>query len=80
MKTGRRAKASAKHRTKPIAIGKATFNLAAGRHKTIKLPLTNRGRAMVAAGGRSGLEARLLGSDVVARAVGLKAAGHRRHR
>ncbi|HWH19401.1 MAG TPA: PKD domain-containing protein [Solirubrobacterales bacterium] len=79
-KTTRGATRSARRSPKPIAIGKATFNLSAGRHKTIKLPLTKKGRALVAAAGRRGLTARLLGSDVVGRAVRLEAVGHRRHR
>ena len=46
-----------------------------------KLPLTKKGRALVATAGRKGLEARLRGSGVVSRAVVLKPAVHRhRHR
>ncbi|HEX3737348.1 MAG TPA: PKD domain-containing protein [Solirubrobacterales bacterium] len=79
-KTKRSAAASARRRAKPIAIGKATFDLAAGRHRTIELPLTRKGRALVAAAGRKGVKARLAGGGVVGRAVVLKAVGHRRRR
>jgi hypothetical protein len=67
-----------RRKAKPVAIGKAPFNLAAGGHRTIKVPLTKNGAALLAAAGPKGLKARLLGSGVVGRAVVLKAAGHRR--
>lgn len=68
----------AKSKPKAIAIGKAAFTLPAGAHRTIKLPLTKKGRVLLAAAGRKGLKARLLGTDVAGRPVVLKAVGHRR--
>jgi hypothetical protein len=60
-------------------IGKAVFSLAAGKHKTIKVPLTKKGRGLVWTHTSSGHKARLGGSGVVERAVVLKAVGHHRH-
>ncbi|MFT3866295.1 MAG: PKD domain-containing protein [Solirubrobacterales bacterium] len=76
--TSRGATASAGRRRRRITFGKKAFTLAAGRHTTIKVPLTKKGRVLVAAAGRRGLAAHLAGSGVVGRAVVLKAAGHRR--
>jgi hypothetical protein len=79
-KAKRGAAASAGHRQRQVRIGKATFDLAAGRHRTIRVPLTKKGGALVAAAGHRGLGARLAGSGVVGRAVVLKVLGHRHRR
>lgn len=72
--------AAAGRRQRPIRIGKATFGLAGGGHRTIKVPLTKKGGALVAAAGHRGLGARLAGGGVVGRAVVLKVLGHRHRR
>jgi hypothetical protein len=78
-KTRRRAAgASSTRRARRITIGAASVRLAAGRHRTVKVPLTKRGRALLGARRHGGLKARLTGSGVISRAVVLKAVGHRR--
>jgi len=72
--------ASAKRGRRRIMLGKVTFGLAAGKSRTVRLPLTGKARALVAATGRKGLKAQLTGSGVVGRALVLKAVGHRHRR
>lgn len=74
------ARASSKRRPRSLVLGKAPFNLASGAHKSIKVPLTKKGAALVATAGRKGLKGRLRGRGVVGRQVVLKAVDHRRRR
>ncbi len=73
---------SSRHARKANAftIGRASFALRAGADKAIRIPLTQKGAALVRAHGRKGLAASLTGSGVVGRAVLLKAGGHRHRR
>lgn len=59
----RQATASAKRKRRRLALGKATFDLAAGKDGTIKVPLTGKGRALVAAAEHKGLRAQLAAAE-----------------
>jgi PKD domain len=79
-KSKRGSAPSARRKRRPITLGGATFVLPSPGHRTIKVPLTKKSRALVVAAGRKGVKARLAGSGVVGRAVVLKAVGHRHRR
>lgn len=74
------ARASRKHRHKPMRIGKATFRFAAGKTGTVKVPLVKKAESLIHAVGRKGLGARLGGRGLVGRTVLLKPVAHRHPR
>jgi len=66
------AKLSVQRGKRRLALGKARFALPAGKRKTIKIPLSRRGRALLEAKGARGLRARLAGTGLTPRGVVLK--------
>jgi hypothetical protein len=77
-----RAAASARSRKRPktVTVGKASFDLAGGARRAVKVPLTRKGVALLAATGRKGFGARLLGAGVVGRRVVLRSGRRPRRR
>lgn len=69
-----------KRKTRTVTIGKATFSIVAGGKETIKVPLTGKGKALVAKAGKHGLSVALTGTDVKSQKVLLKMSnrGHSR--
>jgi hypothetical protein len=74
------ARASRKHRHKPLRIGKASFRLAAGKTGTVKVPLVKKAEGMIDAAGHKGLGAHLGGRGLVGRMVLLRPVAHQRRR
>jgi len=74
---GKGAKLS-KKRTRKLTIGRAGFAIPASRTKTIRAPLTGKGKRLLRGAGRRGVKVKLRGSGVRSRTVRLREArkGH----
>ncbi len=70
-----------KKRVHNLVIGKARYSIPVGRTKTIRVPLTSKGKGLLRKSGKRGLRVELRGSGVTNRTVWLrKAKKHRRSR
>lgn len=63
-------------KTRSTAIGVASYSMAVGKHSTLHIQLTGKGRKLLRSAGKKGLEVKVAGTNVQAHTVVLRA--HRR--
>jgi hypothetical protein len=69
-----RASAARAKRVRNLVIGRASFSIAVGETKLVRVPLTRKGLALLRKAGKRGLKVKLRGSGLVERSLKLKPA------